>query len=213
MSKGILITFEGIEGSGKTTQIKILEEFLTKRGRGVLATREPGGTKISDQIRKLLLNPLHKELTPLAELFLYEAARAQHVREIILPALDEGKIVLCDRFCDATTAYQGGAREISPALVQTLNQIASENIVPRLTLLLDCPVEIGLKRARDRYQMKEGAEKGDRLEQEEILFHEKVREAYLTIASNEPNRVVVVDGTEDIDHIQQTIIKEIERIL
>ena len=210
---GKLVTLEGIEGSGKTTQIEILADYLRLRGHDILATREPGGTPVGDQIRKVLLNPEYKDLVPLAELFLYEAARVQHVEGVIKPALKAGKIVLCDRFYDATTAYQGGARKISMELVENLNQLASNGLHPRLTLLIDCPVEVGLKRARERYLAKEGTDQGDRLEQEELEFHRRVRKGYLEIAKRDPGRFVVIDGTLDIDATHQAVLKEIQRIL
>lgn len=211
---GILITFEGIEGSGKTTQLQILADHLALQRHRLLITREPGGTVIGDQIRKLLLNPNHKELQALPELLLYAAARAQHVAEKIRPALEMGKTVLCDRFCDATLAYQGAARGLPLPLIAQLNDLATSGVKPRLTFLFDCPVEIGLRRARERYQAKHGtAQAGDRLEQEEIAFHEHVREGYRKIAAAEPNRVIVIDATGDIDEIHQMILREIQRFV
>ena len=211
--EGILITFEGIEGSGKTTQVKILEEHLKLHGHRSVTTREPGGTPIGDAIRKLLLNPNHQEMVPLTELMLYVAQRAQHVQELIVPALEQGKIVLCDRFCDATLAYQGGARKLPGALIAQLNEIATGSIRPRLTFLFDCPVEIGLARARERFRAKEGHAGGDRIEQEEFAFHERVRETYLELAHREPNRIIVIDATAVIDTIRQAILQPLERVL
>jgi dTMP kinase len=213
MKDGILITFEGIEGSGKTTQLKILADYLQLHKRPCLVTREPGGTQIGDAIRKLLLNPANAAMVPLAELLLYVAQRAQHVKETLEPALGAGKIILCDRYCDATTAYQGGARRLPSAVIDQLNHLATGGMMPRLTFLLDCPVELGLRRARDRFHAKEGRPGGDRIEREELDFHERVREAYLAIARREPQRVVIVDGTADIDTIQQKILRELDRVL
>jgi len=144
----------------------------------------------------------------MAELLLYIAARAQHVHELIEPALHAGKLVLCDRFFDATLAYQGGARQLPFKLVKELNDLATHGLKPRLTFLLDCPVELGLRRAKERYAEKVGAKAGDRMEQEEIAFHERVREAYLAIARQEPNRMIVLDATQNIDALQEQILQE-----
>jgi dTMP kinase len=213
MAKGLFVTFEGIEGSGKTTQIEVLEESLRLQGHEIVATREPGGTQVGDIIRRVLLNPEHQNLVPNAELLLYAAARAQHVAECIKPALAASKIVLCDRYCDATLAYQGGARGLPLKLIKQLNELATEGLTPQLTFLLDCPVEVGLKRARDRFRTKNGAEGGDRIEQEKLDFHQKVRQQYLNIAEAEPHRVVVIDATLDIDSLRQKISQEMQRFL
>jgi len=191
---GYLITFEGVEGSGKTTQVRRLQRFLKKKGRQCTMTREPGGSSVGNQIRRILLSADTIELTSLGELFLYEANRAQHVVEIIEPALRKGMIVLCDRFCDATLAYQGYARHLDLKMVADLNRLASQGITPDLTLLLDCPVEIGLRRASQRISAKRPALKEDRFERESLAFHQGVREGYLQIARSDPDRVRVIDA-------------------
>ncbi len=147
---GCFITFEGIEGCGKTTQIKLLEQHLTEKGFKVLLTREPGGCPIADQIRAILLDAANSAMTPSAELLLYAAARSQHVEEVIKPALADDCIVLCDRFTDATVAYQGYGRGLDLDSIGYLNQLATSGLKPQLTILLDCPVEVGLKRALAR---------------------------------------------------------------
>ncbi|MCX8117437.1 MAG: dTMP kinase [Desulfobacterota bacterium] len=188
----LFITFEGVEGTGKTTQIERLRKYLTQKGLLCKVTREPGGPPISEKIRKILLDPAHKHLSPLSELFLYEAARAQHVVEVIQPLLRKGTIVLCDRFSDATLAYQGYGRGLNLSLVKKINRLASQGIEPDLTFLLDCPLELGLKRARKRNRTSR-KEKEGRFEEESIQFHRRVRKGYLEIARRNPHRVKVID--------------------
>ncbi len=190
METGIFITLEGIEGSGKTTQAAMLEDLLTKRGFDVAVTREPGGSPIAEKIRRILLDPSNKKMVPLAELFLYEASRTQHVAEIIRPALEAGKCVICDRFFDASTAYQGNARGIDTRAVTDLNLLATGGIKPDLTLVLDLPVNVGLRRLGKNL---------DRLESEGIEFHERVRQGYLEIARSDQERIKVVDASGTID--------------
>jgi dTMP kinase len=194
---GCFITFEGPEGCGKTTQIKLLADSLAEKGSRVLLTREPGGCPISDKIREVLLDAANSGMVPLTELFLYAAARAQHVSEIITPALEAGNIVICDRFTDATVAYQGHGRQLDLALIGQLNRLAIGQLRPHLTILLDCPVEIGLGRAVARIEATKGA-KEERFEQESIQFHQRVRAGYLQLAAAEPDRFVVIDGNQDI---------------
>jgi len=184
---GVLITFEGIEGSGKSTQARLLAESLRDQGREVLALREPGGSAIAEKIRAMLLDPANKALSPIAELLLYEAARAQLVTEILRPALDRGAIVICDRFYDSTTAYQGAGRQLRSVDFSTLNRLATGGIVPDVTFLLDVPVEIGLRRAK-------GNSAGDRIEQEPVEFHNRVRQGFLAIAAAERGRIQLLDG-------------------
>jgi len=184
---GALITIEGIEGCGKTTQLGRLKTHLEVRGYEVLVTREPGGTPIAEAIRGIVLDPANTALSPTTELLLYAAARAQHVDERIRPAIDAGKIVLSDRYADSTTAYQGAARGLPGDTVQALHAIATRGIWPKLTIVIDVPVETGLKRAGRR-----GA--SDRIEREPAEFHERVRAEFLRIAEREPGRVKVVDG-------------------
>lgn len=197
IKKGIFITFEGPEGSGKTTQIELLRQYLSKKGKSVLVTREPGGEKIAEKIRHLLLSPKYSPM-PLTELFLYSASRIQHVENVIMPALKKGKIVLCDRFSDATMAYQGYGRGISKELIKKINKFASKGLKPRLTILMDIEPGLGLKRARNI----------DRMEAESLAFHRKVRQGYLALAKKEPRRIKIVKVQKKIPQTQAKI-KEI----
>jgi len=191
----LFITFEGIEGSGKTTQIRLLAERLSGAGRSVVATREPGGCPIADAIRQILLHPGNNALVPRAELLLYAAARAQHVDEIIQPALREGKIVLCDRFTDATTAYQGYGRSLDLEMIDRLNRLATDGLFPDLTILLDMSAEEGLRRAKRR-NVEQDLGDEDRFEQESLSFHRRVRQGYLALASREKHfQRVNAEGT------------------
>jgi dTMP kinase len=191
------ITFEGIEGCGKTTQIHLLKECLGKRGYTVVTTREPGGTHIGDAIRRILLDSKNIDIDIKTELLLYQAARAQHIKDIIRPSLSEGSIVLCDRFTDATLAYQGYAQNIHHDFIEVLNQYATDNLIPDLTILIDCPVEIGLQRARDRMATHHATVREDRFEEKSLDFHHAVRSGYLQIAENNSSRFYIVDGRED----------------
>ncbi len=172
------ITFEGIEGCGKTTQLRLLARRLEADGHAVTVTREPGGCPIADQIRNILLDADNQAITPLTELLLYAAARAQHMSEVVTPALEAGGIVLCDRFTDATIAYQGYGRRLDLAVIDKLNQLATGGIRPDLTVLLDCPAETGLKRAISRINSAAGARE-ERFELESLQFHQRVRDGYL----------------------------------
>ncbi|MGE4545610.1 MAG: dTMP kinase [Pedobacter sp.] len=198
------ISFEGIEGSGKTTQIQLLANRLESLGYEVLITREPGGCPIADQIRHILLHPDNDRLVPGAELLLYAAARAQHVSEVITPALEQGKIVLCDRYCDATLAYQGYARGLDLQLVQQLNDLAAGTCRPNLTLLLDMLPDHGLHRAQSRNAVASGPAEG-RFEQESLIFHSKVRQGYLDLAQQEPQRIKVIDATGTQEQVAKRI--------
>ena len=206
---GTFITFEGIEGCGKTTQLKLLAEELKRRGSSVVTTREPGGTAIGDEIRHILLNPHHHAMEPLTELFLYAAARSQHVHDVIRPALAQGKVVLCDRYVDATRAYQGAARRIDAAILEQLIDVPTGGLLPHLTLLLDCPVNIGLQRATQRES--QTSRSADRFEREAIDFHERVRQGYLDMALREPKRMKVIDARSDQKTIHQHILAEVQR--
>jgi len=205
---GYFITFEGTDGSGKTTQIRRLAEHLESLGYSVLLTREPGGCPIADMIRSILLDANNRGISDLTEIFMYSAARAQHVSDAILPALKENKIVLCDRFSDATIAYQGAGRGIDQEIVKNLNSIACRGIKPDLTVLLDCDVSLGLKRARQRSESRQGPRE-ERFELEDIEFHKNVRETYLELARNDPDRFLVIDGDRDMDEITETIISQV----
>jgi len=213
LMKGIFITFEGIEGCGKSTQAALLGEALKKKGYQVILTREPGGTSIGDRIRAILLDRAHDMISPLTELFLYAAARRQHVDELIDPALQEGKIVLCDRYADATTAYQGAARKIDALLVEESIRMATGDLLPVRTFLLDCEVSAGLSRAITRNSQNDSLEREDRFEREAVEFHERVREGYLAIAKRDPDRFRVIDATESIEKIHAIINQEVESIL
>jgi dTMP kinase len=191
------ITFEGIEGCGKSTQLQMLAQLLTDQGRSVTVTREPGGCPIADQVRSILLDANNSAMTPLAELLLYAAARAQHMAEVVMPALQAGRIVLCDRFTDATAAYQGYGRQLDMTVIRQLNQLATVGVGPELTILLDCPVEIGLERAMARINNSCGARE-ERFELEALSFHRRVREGYLTLAAREPERFVIIDSTTSV---------------
>ncbi|HEX5773791.1 MAG TPA: dTMP kinase [Geomobilimonas sp.] len=191
------ITFEGIEGCGKTTQMRILAKRLESLGNDVTTTREPGGCPIADKIRGILLDAENSALVPLAELLLYAAARAQHVAEVVTPALAAGRVVLCDRFTDATLAYQGYGRALDRETIDRLNGLATNGVRPDLTVLLDCPVETGLERAMARINSTDGARE-ERFELEAMEFHRRVRDGYLQLAAREPNRFVVVDGVAGV---------------
>ena len=204
------ITFEGIEGCGKSTQVQLLAKALTSRGIDVVVTREPGGCAIADQIRNILLDAANSGLTPSAELLLYAAARAQHVAEVVRPALQAGRMVICDRFTDATVAYQGYGRGLDLATIARLNADASGGTRPDLTILLDCPVEIGLKRAFARINSTAGARE-ERFELESTQFHQRVRDGYLTLAAEQPERFAVVDGSLAVDETAAAILAAFSR--
>jgi len=205
----LFITFEGIEGCGKSTQAKRIANRLERAGVPIILTREPGGTPIGNHIRQILLASGNRDLHPLAELFLYEADRAQHVANVVKPALAEKKWVLCDRFLDATTAYQGYARGQDLSMTTQLNEIASFGIMPNLTFLLDCPVAVGLKRALKRNAESEVMDQ-DRFEKEKMAFHEAVRNGYLDLAKKTPERFIVVDATEAEDRLEEVIYSHLD---
>ena len=208
----MFITFEGIEGCGKTTQIKRLENRLTGEGIEFIRTFEPGGTKIGSIIRKILLDSHNKNLSPTAELMLYAADRAQHIEEVIKPALNKGRWVICDRFFDATVAYQGSARGLDMALIDTLNERVTQGIRPDMTFLLDCFVEMGLNRALKRNS--ELSQKGqDRFEMERLNFHSRVREGYLELARKNDDRFIVLNGMLDKDQVEKKIFQHLEKRL
>ena len=210
---GTFITFEGVEGCGKSTQLELLAQHLKGSGRQVLTTREPGGTPIGERIRSILLDSAHSEMKPITELLLYAAARHQHVSEVIQKALESGAIVLCDRYADATTAYQGAARKVDPAVLNELHQIATGGLEPHLTILLDCPANVGLGRARARNAKEDIEGTADRFEREELAFHERVREGYLAIARAWPQRVTVIDATSDAQTTHRRIAQVVEKKL
>lgn len=206
------ITFEGIEGSGKTTQIRQLAIQLSQQGYQVLQTREPGGCPIADQIRGILLHPDNAAMVSRAELLLYAAARAQHVEEVIQPALAAGKIVLCDRFTDATLAYQGDGRGLDRDLIRQLNQLAAGNCRPDLTLLLDLPVAVGLGRALQRETDQQDCSEG-RFERETLDFHQRIRNGYLKLATAEAERFRIIDADQPVAQIGRQITAIVETFL
>src|SRR5512137_279285 len=205
---GFFITFEGGEGSGKTTQLKALLTHLHSLHEDAIQTRDPGGTAIGNQVRELLLNRENVRMSPLAELFLYEASRAQLVQEVILPALAEGRIVLCDRFTDSTVAYQGYGRGLDLDLVERLNAVAADGLRPDLTFLLDLDPVVGLARATER--LAQPRQRRDRLENEVLEFHQRVQAGYRALAAREPVRVVILDATLGILEIGARIRRHVE---
>jgi dTMP kinase len=197
---GIFISFEGIEGCGKSTQIQLLADTLRAQGHEVVVTREPGGTALGQTLRKLLLDP-STSLAPGAEVLMMLADRAQHIQEIIAPALNANQLVLCDRFIDSTIAYQGYGRKIDLSFLVQLNTFACSGYLPALTFLLDVPVPEGLRRAQKR----RGNETADHFEVELVAFHDRVREGFLSVARAEPHRVHVLDSTRPLDAVRQEI--------
>ncbi|MCF6178365.1 MAG: dTMP kinase [Geopsychrobacter sp.] len=200
------ITFEGIEGSGKSTQITLLRDALKKSGYPVVETREPGGCPIADQIRSILLHPKNSNINATTELLLYAAARAQHVNDVIRPSLEQERLVLCDRYTDATYAYQGDGRNLDAKLIRQLNLVAAQGIFPDLTILIDLPVETGLGRALSREATLQDDSEG-RFERETIDFHKRVRDGYLNLAKQEPSRFVLVDGALAIEDLAVKILQ------
>jgi dTMP kinase len=205
----MFITFEGIEGSGKTTQIKRLRKTLNERGIPCLITREPGATKIGLQIRAILLDQKNKKMDPLTELFLYLADRCQHVNEKILPALSKGQWVISDRFWDATVVYQGIARGLNEKLLNQLRPQVLGSLWPDKTFFFNLPVSTGLSRAWERINNCEESQKESRFEKEAWAFHEKIRQGYLLLAWKEPERIKVIDATMPPDEIHQEILKNL----
>jgi dTMP kinase len=210
---GKFVTFEGGEGSGKTTQIKLASNWLKERGITVLSTAEPGGTPLGRKIREILLNRGSSAIGAEAELLLFAADRAQHVHEIIRPALEAGQWVLCDRFADATLAYQGYGRGLDVGFIRRLNAFAACSLKPDLTLLFDLPVEGGLARAKQRTAgiRPEAAE--DRFEREDLAFHGRIRQGYLTLAAAEPNRFRIIDAAADIDTIHAAVRRHLAALV
>jgi dTMP kinase len=201
--RGLFITFEGGDGSGKSTQMRRLAARLRAEGQTVLETVEPGGTAIGMQIRRVLLDSKNHELRPTTELLLMFAARAQNVDELILPALSRGEIVLCDRFTDSSLVYQGAARGLGAEVVYDVDRIACRGLVPDLTIVVDIETELGLERARGRNQKTQDVE--TRLDEQAIGFHRKVREAYLQLAAEEPNRVKLIDGSRSEEEVEKDV--------
>ncbi len=204
-SRGVLITFEGVEGSGKSTQAERLAERLAALEVPCVVSREPGGTGIGESIRGILLDPQHEEMHGLTELFLYLASRNQLVRQMVLPALNGGTVVILDRFADSSLAYQGAGRGLGEKLVGRLNKLATAGTRPDLTVLVDVPVGVG--------QARKQAGVLDRLEQEQVQFHERVREGYLRVARRAPGRFKVVDGTLAADELEPIVLCHVKELL
>ena len=203
----MFITFEGIEGSGKTTQLKHIADFLKKKGYECVVTREPGGTPIGEKIRAILLDPSSKGMDPLTELLLYPTDRVQHVKELLKPSLEAGQTVLCDRYFDATLVYQGYARGLDVGLIERLHDLLLAGLRPDITLLLDLPAETGLARAWAQINNGNRTGRESRFEKEALSFHEKVRSGYLTLARKEPDRFRIIDASRNADDVQQDILK------
>ncbi|ADU96384.1 dTMP kinase [Thermovibrio ammonificans] len=201
----MFITFEGIEGCGKSTQARLTYEWLLDRGYTSVLTREPGGTPAAEKVREVLLKRWEERFPPMAELFLYEAARAFHVENLIKPALQEGSIVICDRFTDSTLAYQSFGRGLSREFVALLNRKATGGLKPDLTLLIDLPVEEAFRRIAQKSR--------DRMESEPLEFHRRVREGFLSIAREEPERVAVIDGRGTVSEVFERVKRVIEERL
>lgn len=215
MPHGLFITLEGLDGSGKTTQMKRLADWLQKRGIDPVITRQPGGTETGDRIRSLLLDSRSTSLTPKAELALMFADRAQSIAEVIEPALNAGRIVLCDRFTDSTEAYQGGGRQLGSAMVLELHRLICANLQPDLTLLLLPTLKSSLERARRRNEraVRQSAPDEGRFEQEQDAFHERVWQKYREIADREPDRVVVIEGNLTIDEVHEQMAEAVSERL
>ena len=205
MGRGVFITLEGADGCGKSTQAALLADALGARGREVVRLREPGGTKISEKVRALLLDPANAEMVPECELLLYEASRAQLTRQVIEPALARGSVVLCDRYYDSTYAYQAGGRSLDDALVRRANLLGSCGVTPARTLVLDLEPTLAYARAT--------AGGADRMEAEGLAFQERVRAAYLRLAAEEPDRVRVVDASGERDEVAARLLAEIGDLL
>jgi len=205
--KGKFIVFEGIDGSGKTTQLNLLADNLAARGCRVLCTREPGGTRVGERIRELLLDPRYGELAPLTEALLYAAARAQHVAQVILPALAEGNLVLCDRFVDSSLAYQGSGRGMAIPLLEQINETAAAGLTPDLVLVFDISSGSGLDR------ISRSGRGVDRLELEVREFHRKARLGYLALAARDPRRYRVINADRPVELVRRDVLKAVEEVL
>lgn len=202
--KGLFITFEGVEGAGKSTQAKMLYEYFNDKGIKSILTKEPGGTKTGLKIREILLSHTDEKFTGISELFLYEADRNLHIENVIKPNLEKGNSVICDRFIDSTLAYQGYARGLNIELIKQLNNIATNGLKPNITFLIDIPIEVGLKRIKKERNI-------DRIEKEDIYFHKRLREGFLKIAEEEKERIFVIDGTKLKEEIFKNILNILEK--
>lgn len=204
MKRGIFITFEGPDGSGKSTQIKYLQKHFDELGMETVFTREPGGTSIGEKLRRIILDKNNSEMSDMTEALLYAASRAQHVHELIKPALESNKVVVCDRFIDSSIAYQGYGRNLGDC-VRTINELAIEGCMPDITFLMDLPPEIGKSRLREGHE--------DRLELEQLEFHNKVFEGYKEIAKIYPKRFVLIDACRNKGEIKADILRHVDELL
>lgn len=203
---GLFVTFEGGDASGKTTQIGLLAEWLKEQGKTVVVTREPGGSDLGNELRDIVL---HRRgfIAPRAEALIYAADRAHHIHEVVRPALERGEVVLQDRYLDSSVAYQGAGRVLDPSEVREVSLWATEGLMPDVTVLLDVPADIGLARQASEERAY------DRLEAEALEFHERVRDSYLAIAQENPDRVVVIDGTAAIDEVHRAVLERVSQAL
>ena len=204
--RGKFITIEGTDGSGKSTQIELLMDYLIKKGADVIFTREPGGTQISEKIREIILDVNNSEMTGITEALLYAAARSQHVEEKIIPALEAGKIIICDRFVDSSIAYQGAARGLGAEKIMGINEAALHGIMPDMTLFFDLSPEKGILRKKNERAL-------DRLEKEKMDFHEKVYEGYKNLCKKYPERIKPIDADRSIDEVHSEVIEVIDGLL
>jgi dTMP kinase len=204
--KGIFISVEGPDGSGKSTQIKKIGEYLKKQGYEIVVTREPGGTAISEAVRDIILNKDYTEMGYMTEALLYASARAQLVTEVIKPAIESGRAVISDRFIDSSAVYQGMARGLGVENIYKINEYATQGIMPDVTFLLDLPAEIGIGRKKDQKEL-------DRMELESIEFHKRVAQGYRDLAKLAPERIYTVDAAADIEAVSETVIKKLQDIL
>ncbi|MFP4226339.1 MAG: dTMP kinase [Desulfobacterales bacterium] len=202
----MFITFEGIEGSGKTTQIRHAAEFLKRAGHRCMITKEPGGSAVGRQIRSILLDPKNRDIHSVTELLLYAADRNQHIQKLIRPALADGQTVICDRFHDSTVVYQGYARELDMGLIEDLNTRLLGDLKPDITFVLDLEPSVGLERAWQQVSQGGRTDRETRFENEALSFHQKVRAGYLELARREPDRFIVVDGAQDEDAVKEDIL-------
>jgi len=204
IARGNFITVEGIEGTGKSTNIDFLTSLIEENGFEVMRTREPGGTPMAEKIRQLLLDHDQESVPPIAELLLFFASRSLHLRNAIVPALDDGKWVVCDRFTDASRAYQGDGRGLDRDCIERLAGWVQDGLEPDLTILLDAPAEVGMQRATDRGE-------GDRMDRQELSFYRRVRNGYLALAERHPTRFAVVDASRSLESVQASIAEEMGR--
>lgn len=206
MARGYFITLEGPDGSGKSTQIRLLKEYFIEKGYEVVETREPGGTRISEKIRDIILDTENTEMSPVTEALLYAAARAQHVHEVIYPSIQNGKIVICDRYVDSSIVYQGMARGLGKETVGAINNIAIQGVMPDLTLVFDIDPETALNR-------KVSGNDADRLELEDIEFHRRVYNGYREIAKDSQRRIMIINASGSVEEIHKCIIKAVQELI